>query len=141
MRAFTTYSSRILAGFLLFTHFRVLSARILDILPTPAARLPQHNVEQNGTNLDKRADIPERMSNCGFLNGDPKKGRTANPGWDCQVDTVNGLWGFCPVTVTTATDCGFAGSCVDQGSCSSGCGQTAMSQLTTYTWYVSSLSL
>jgi hypothetical protein len=50
---------------------------------------------------------------------------------------MNGLWGFCPVTVIAATDCGLAGSCVDQASCSSGCGQTGMKQLTTFAWYAS----
>ncbi|KAM0454954.1 hypothetical protein ACHAPV_008095 [Trichoderma viride] len=73
------------------------------------------------------------MSTCGFQNGDPNKMRTADPGFDCRVDTMNGLWGFCPVTVIAATDCGLAGSCVDQASCSSGCGQTGMNQLTTFT--------
>ncbi|KAM0473429.1 hypothetical protein ACHAPX_008176 [Trichoderma viride] len=73
------------------------------------------------------------MSTCGFQNGDPDKMRTADPGFDCRVDTMNGLWGFCPVTVIAATDCGLAGSCVDQASCSSGCGQTGMKQLTTFT--------
>ncbi|KAL6872048.1 hypothetical protein J3F83DRAFT_733624 [Trichoderma novae-zelandiae] len=65
------------------------------------------------------------MSTCGYQNGDPNKFRTANLGFDCRVDTMNGLWGFCPVTVVAATDCGLAGSCVDHGSCSSGCGKTA----------------
>ncbi|KAM0254306.1 hypothetical protein ACHAQJ_006947 [Trichoderma viride] len=73
------------------------------------------------------------MSTCGYQNGDPKKSRTANPGFDCRVDTMNGLWGFCPFTVIAATDCGLAGSCVDQASCSSGCGKTANAELTTFT--------
>jgi hypothetical protein len=47
---------------------------------------------------------------------------------------MNGLWGFCPVTVVAATDCGLAGSCIDQGSCSRGCGNTANTKLTTFTW-------
>lgn len=140
MRAFTAHASRILAVFFLFSQFRILNAQNLDILPTPAARLPRRNVEQHGTDFDKRADIQTRMSTCGFQNGDPNKMRTADPGFDCRVDTMNGLWGFCPVTVIAATDCGLAGSCVDQASCSSGCGQTGMNQLTTFTWYVSSSS-
>ncbi|KAM0461765.1 hypothetical protein ACHAO4_000950 [Trichoderma viride] len=114
MRAFTAHASRILAVFLLFSHFRTLNAQNLDILPTPVARLPRRNVEQHGTDFDKRADIQTRMSTCGFQNGDPNKMRTADPGFDCRVDTMNGLWGFCPVTVIAATDCGLAGSCVDQ---------------------------
>lgn len=138
MRVSTTYTTRILVVCLLFSQPSIVRARNLGILPTLAARLPQPNVQHNGTEFDKRDDIQTEMSTCGFQNGDPKKIRTADPGFDCRVDTMNGLWGFCPVTVIAATDCGLAGSCVDQGSCSSGCGQTDNTQLTTFTWYVSS---
>lgn len=134
MRVPTAYAARLLAVFLFFSLISIVRAHNLRFpLPTPRARLPQRNVHHNGTELDKRADIQTGMSVCGFLNGDPKKARTANPGFDCRVDTMNGLWGFCPVTVISATDCGFAGSCVDQGSCSSGCGKPDQTQLTTYT--------
>lgn len=133
MRAFTAQVSRILAVFLLFSQFYILSAQNPGVLPTPVARLPRRNVEQHGTDFDKRVDIQTQMSTCGFQNGDPSKMRTADPGFDCRVDTMNGLWGFCPVTAIAATDCGLAGSCVDQASCSGGCGQTDMNQLTTFT--------
>ncbi|PNP37994.1 hypothetical protein TGAMA5MH_10093 [Trichoderma gamsii] len=133
MRAFTTHASRLLAVFLFLSQFRILSAQNLGTLPTPVARLPQRNVEQYSNDFDRRADIQTRMSTCGFQDGDPNKMRTADPGFDCRVDTMNGLWGFCPVTVIAATDCGLAGSCVDQASCSSGCGQFDMNQLTTFT--------
>ncbi|KAL7900930.1 hypothetical protein HDV64DRAFT_290632 [Trichoderma sp. TUCIM 5745] len=133
MRAFTAYSSRILAGILLFAHFPVFSAQILGILPTPAARLPQHNVEQHGIGFDKWADIQTRMSTCGFLDGDPNQGRIAPPGFECLVNTMDGLWGFCTDTIIIASECEMAGSCFDQGPCSSGCGQTTMRQLTTIT--------
>src|SRR4051794_25495784 len=49
------------------------------------------------------------VSTCGYLNGDIKKSRTAEPGFGCRVDTSNGLWGFCPTTVIAARDCGLAG--------------------------------
>ncbi|KAL1843093.1 hypothetical protein VTJ49DRAFT_3040 [Mycothermus thermophilus] len=49
-----------------------------------------------------------------------------------RVDTLNGLWGFCPTTVIAAADCGLAGSCVDSFSCSGGCGFTDQ-PLTTFT--------
>ncbi|KAK8922824.1 hypothetical protein VCV18_006884 [Metarhizium anisopliae] len=58
------------------------------------------------------------MSTCGYQDGDPKKFRTAESGFNCRVDTVNGLWGFCPTTVIAATDCGLQGFCVDSHSCS-----------------------
>ncbi|PTB41308.1 uncharacterized protein TrAFT101_010074 [Trichoderma asperellum] len=134
MRVPTAYATRLLAVLLFFSLISIVRAQNLRFpQPTPRARLPQRNVHHNGTEFDKRADIQTGMSNCGFLNGDPKKMRTANPGFDCRVDTMNGLWGFCPVTVISATDCGFAGSCVDQGSCSSGCGNTDQTQQTTFT--------
>ncbi|PTB53200.1 hypothetical protein M431DRAFT_118835 [Trichoderma harzianum CBS 226.95] len=124
------YMMRILAVFLFFSQVNKCKARDHgNPLPTLAAQLLQRNVTQ----FDKRAVVQTEMSTCGYENGDPKKIRTANPGFDCRVDTMNGLWGFCPVTVIAATDCGLAGSCVDHGSCSSGCGKTANTKLTTFT--------
>ncbi|PTB62600.1 hypothetical protein BBK36DRAFT_1172362 [Trichoderma citrinoviride] len=126
MAAYTT----ILAVLLFVSQISISKARHLSIpLPTLAAKLPL----RNGTEFDKRADVQTEMSTCGYQNGDPNKFRTANPGFDCRVDTANGLWGFCPVTVVAATDCGLAGSCVDQGSCSDGCGKTDNPRLTTFT--------
>ncbi|KAL7794047.1 hypothetical protein V8C43DRAFT_281003 [Trichoderma afarasin] len=124
------YITRIFVGFLFFSQFSMGRARNHgNPLPTLAAQLLQHNVTQ----FDKRAVVQTEMSTCGYQDGDPKKVRTANPGFDCRVDTMNGLWGFCPVTVIAATDCGLAGSCVDHASCSSGCGRTANVKLTTFT--------
>lgn len=70
-----------------------------------------------------------------FLGGDVSKTRTANPGYDCRIDLSAKLWGFCPTTVIAASDCGLAGSCVDNHACSKGCGFTNL-DLTTFTWYV-----
>lgn len=84
--------------------------------------------------VQQQAVLATRFSTL-FVGGDPAKTRTANGGFDCRVDILNGLWGFCPSTVIAATDCGLAGSCVDSFSCSKGCGFTDM-PLTTFTWYV-----
>lgn len=122
---------KILAVFLFFSQVNKCRAwNHGNTLPTLAPQL----IQRNATEFDKRAVIQTEMSTCGYENGDPKKIRTANPGFDCRVDTMNGLWGFCPVTVIAATDCGLAGSCVDHGSCSGGCGKTADTKLTTFTW-------
>lgn len=83
--------------------------------------------------LEPRA-ISTELSTCGYLDGDPKKKRTADSGFNCRVDTRNGLWGFCPATVLTASDCGLAGSCCDHHDCSDGCGMTGSKGLTTFTW-------
>ncbi|KAM0249641.1 hypothetical protein ACHAP5_002768 [Fusarium lateritium] len=87
---------------------------------------------QPSNHIEQRA-ISTELSTCGYLNGDPKKKRTADSGYNCRVDTKNGLWGFCPTTVLTATDCGLAGSCVDSHDCSDGCGMTDSEDLTTFT--------
>jgi hypothetical protein len=76
------------------------------------------------------------MSTCGFKTGDPNQPRTADEGFDCRVDTQNGLWGFCPTSVMAASDCGLAGNCVDSHACASGCGIFGNSKITTFTWYV-----
>ncbi|KAG8410115.1 hypothetical protein J3458_019183 [Metarhizium acridum] len=73
------------------------------------------------------------MSTCGYQDGDPKRSRTAESGFNCRVDTVNGLWGFCPTTVIAATDCGLQGFCIDSHSCSAGCGNGDNIRLTTFT--------
>ncbi|CEI61084.1 unnamed protein product [Fusarium venenatum] len=46
--------------------------------------------EQSSIQLGPRA-ISTELSTCGYLNGDPDKARTADPGWNCRVDTRNGL--------------------------------------------------
>lgn len=70
-----------------------------------------------------------------FSTGDPSSIGTANTGFDCRVDLIHDLWGFCPTSVISATDCGLAGSCVDKHGCSRGCGFTNAA-LTTFTWFV-----
>ncbi|KAF5848728.1 hypothetical protein GGP41_009842 [Bipolaris sorokiniana] len=65
----------------------------------------------------------EHVTTCGYFDGNPKSSRTADPGYGCRVDTARGLWGFCPTTVMSASDCGLAGFCVDSHSCTSGCGR------------------
>lgn len=84
--------------------------------------------------VEKR--IATELSTCGYLNGDPKLIRTANSGYNCRVDTVHALWGFCPTTVIAATDCGLAAACIDSYACSDGCGKTTDSKTTTWTWYL-----
>jgi hypothetical protein len=71
---------------------------------------------------------------CGFVNGVSSEPRTAQPGFDCRVDTKNALWGFCPTTVIAATDCGLAGMCQDSYFCSSGCGILDEPTITTIHW-------
>ncbi|KAF5021323.1 hypothetical protein F66182_6645 [Fusarium sp. NRRL 66182] len=95
-------------------------------LTTGAPFIPQPR------NFEPRA-VSTELSTCGYLNGDPDKERTADSGFNCRVDTRNGLWGFCPTTVLTASDCGLAGSCVDSHECSEGCGMTDSEDLTTFT--------
>ena len=76
------------------------------------------------------------VSTCGYLNGNGTLSRTADPGFDCRVDTKNALWGFCPTTVISPGDCGLAGGCVDAYACNSVCGIFGDSSVTTFTWCV-----
>jgi hypothetical protein len=105
-----------------------LNAVFPSVTETPFLAQPSNHIEQRA--------ISTELSTCGYLNGDPSKKRTADSGYNCRVDTKNGLWGFCPTTVLTASDCGLAGSCVDSHDCSDGCGMTDSEDLTTFTWYV-----
>ena len=83
----------------------------------------------------RRRQTTSRVTTCGFSSGDPTQPRTAQPGFDCRIDTANALWGFCPTTVISASDCGLAGNCVDSFDCLSGCGIFNNPKLTTFTWY------
>ncbi|KAI1856017.1 hypothetical protein JX265_011914 [Neoarthrinium moseri] len=77
--------------------------------------------------------ITTDAATCGYANGDPSKVRTANSGYDCRIDTVQALWGFCPTSVSSASDCGLAAACSDQHACSGICGKTGVTRLTTFT--------
>ncbi|KAK0631529.1 hypothetical protein B0T14DRAFT_501868 [Immersiella caudata] len=66
------------------------------------------------------------FSTCGYVDGDISKPRIAPKGFNCRVDTLNGLWGFCPTSVIAATDCGLGGFCFDGGPCSTGCGRASL---------------
>ncbi|SCO49885.1 uncharacterized protein FFMR_09881 [Fusarium fujikuroi] len=122
---------RSLSLYYLLTVFQIFpcsSLALHAVFPpvTKASFLPQpSNI------LEPRA-ISTELSTCGYLDGDPKKKRTADSGFNCRVDTRNGLWGFCTTTVLTASDCGLAGSCVDRHDCSDGCGMTGSKGLTTF---------
>lgn len=109
---------------------RIMRRSQLALLLGPDGLGPSHNQ----TLVARDQGINTAMSTCGYLNGDPSRPRTANSGYDCRVDAANQLWGFCPTTVIAASDCGLAGSCIDQYKCSSGCGAAGKTQLTTFTW-------
>lgn len=99
----------------------------------PAAVTPL--APRNEIDTNKKENIVTELSTCGYLDGDANKPRTANAGYNCRVDTLHGLWGFCPTTVIYATDCGLGGGCLDNYSCASVCGpDTGNMQLTTWTW-------
>ncbi|KAK4237426.1 hypothetical protein C8A03DRAFT_44726 [Achaetomium macrosporum] len=50
----------------------------------------------------------------------------AADGFNCRVDTLHGIWWFCPTTVIAATDCGLGGFCFDAGPCRTGCGRASL---------------
>ena len=85
-------------------------------------------------------DSTTYASTCGYLNGNFSLPRTANPGFDCRVDTKNAIWGFCPTTVLAVSDCGLVGGCVDMHACRSGCGISGDPTITTFTWFVNLLT-
>lgn len=96
-----------------------------------------HQNENTTSSIDKREEEEEEVIVTKFstiyYKGDSSKPRTAEPGYNIQVDLSHGFFGFCPTTVTDATDCGLAGVCIDRYSCSEGCGWSGDS-VTTVTW-------
>jgi hypothetical protein len=94
--------------------------------------------------LDKRFFIlliatSSQATTCGYKDGDPRSARTAESGYECRVDTANGLWGFCSTTVASAKDCGLAGVCVDNNLCTEGCGRLSnRANIITFSWLVTS---
>lgn len=73
---------------------------------------------------------------CGYSNGDIEIPRTAEPGYACREDTVDNLWGFCLNTIAEATNCDFVGYCIDDGTCSTGCGRSSLTQIQWYIHYL-----
>lgn len=83
----------------------------------------------------RRRQTTASPATCGYAGGDASKPRTAGAGFNCRVDTSNGIWGFCPTTVVSARDCGLAGYCQDLNTCSDGCGPLPnRADITTFTW-------
>lgn len=71
--------------------------------------------------LGKRQD-QKHFKTCGYHEGDPERPWIAPRGFNCRIDTADGLWGFCPSSVSAASDCGLHGYCFDRHDCTSGCG-------------------
>jgi hypothetical protein len=122
-----------------FQH-RVVSANPRFIRPAPitsaCAPSPTPNFLFAGDELRRRQASVNDIT-CGYSDGDVNRPGTAGPGFNCRVDTKNGIWGFCPTTVIAATDCGFPGFCIDQKGCSNGCGPLPdRTDITTRSWYV-----
>ena len=107
-----------------------------EALVTPSATYLSSNSSSGSFEELKKRQITAQVSTCGYANGDRTKPRTANSGFNCRVDTKNGLWGFCPTTVITASDCGLEGNCVDANACSGGCGIFGTPGITTFSWSV-----
>lgn len=92
---------------------------------------PSHRAHHQ---LDERQGI-NHITTCGYTDGNPQSSRTADPGYDCRIDTARGLWGFCPNSIFSARDCGLAGFCIDKHSCTMGCGRLFdRMDVTTFTW-------
>jgi hypothetical protein len=113
-------------GFLLLLSLEQVTALALFGRQQPRNNASMPLAKRQGTVLVTRLSTI-------FSTGDSSKTRTANSGFDCRVDVLNGLWGFCPTTVISPTDCGLAGSCVDSFGCSKGCGFTNAPP-TAFTW-------
>lgn len=109
----------------------IIRSRIGPFGPN-ATELASHAHERM---FERQAFAP--ITTCGYVDGDAQSPRTADPGYGCRVDTANGLWGFCPTSVISAKDCGLAGMCVDEHSCTAGCGRLSdRSDITTFSWSV-----
>lgn len=107
------------------------------VMLEPPVITPAPYIRQARAVLEDYVFMENAPSICGYEDGDPLKSWGGPPGYNCRVDTANGLWGFCPTTVIVATDCGLGGYCFDQSSCTSGCGVlSGISSITTWTWYV-----
>jgi hypothetical protein len=127
----------------------IISALVLSYveLVSPSPAMVRNHITHPAPNATELASHAHRrisarqafapITTCGYVDGDPQSPRTADPGYGCRVDTANGLWGFCPTSVISAKDCGLAGMCVDEHSCTAGCGRLSdRSDITTFSWLV-----
>ncbi|OAG23618.1 hypothetical protein CC77DRAFT_1017273 [Alternaria alternata] len=122
-------------GLIFFSSFELVSSSPATVRSRIAPAVP--HATQLAAHADERfykrqAFAP--VTTCGYLDGKPENPRTADPGYGCRVDTANGLWGFCPTSVLSAKDCGLAGLCIDNHSCTTGCGRLSdRADITTFT--------
>ncbi|KIH86391.1 hypothetical protein SPBR_08487 [Sporothrix brasiliensis 5110] len=130
----------LLAVQLLLLHAISCIAAVGRTLPTPTspatttASLRFRAATQQPTTVAlAAAQTDGQLITCGYLDGNASAPRSAQPGFDCRIDTLHGIWGFCPTTVIAATDCGLAAACSDSGTCTSICEFNAASGLTTIT--------
>ncbi|ERT03377.1 hypothetical protein HMPREF1624_01691 [Sporothrix schenckii ATCC 58251] len=130
----------LLAVQLLLLHAICCIAAVGRTLPTPASlttkTAPLHfraATQQPTAVALAAAQTDGQLITCGYLDGNASAPRSAQPGFDCRIDTQHGIWGFCPTTVIAATDCGLAAACSDSGTCTSICEFNAASGLTTIT--------
>ena len=124
-----------------FVYFLLMtceSCTVASVISSPQSTKYTHG---NYREVERRQQTTAFVSTCGFKDGDAGQPRTANSGFDCRVDTMHAIWGFCPTTVIAATDCGLAGNCVDSHDCSTGCGIKGTPGITTFTWYVQPITL
>ncbi|KAL2268207.1 hypothetical protein VTJ83DRAFT_3053 [Remersonia thermophila] len=68
-----------------------------------------------------------------WLNGDPRRPRTAGFGMDFRVYERAGVWAPCPTTVARADMCNMVGYCVDTYLCSTGCGNPSATDVKSIT--------
>lgn len=97
------------------TPTRPVSSAEPIITPPPLLNFERHIA------LKKRQDR-KHFKTCGYYDGDPERPWIAPRGFNCRIDTADGLWGFCPSTVNAASDCGLHGYCFDRHDCTTGCG-------------------
>lgn len=119
---------------LLASHVFISYSQALEIAMVAVSKTS--TVHYRNTRIQPRAFSTE-LSTCGYEDGDPNKVRTANDGYNCRINTRDGIWGFCSTTNIAVTDCRMAGRCVDTHECTDGCGLFDQDLFTT-TWYVSS---
>ena len=86
----------------------------------------QQQPQNNGiARVEKRqgTGLTTRLSTV-YRTGDPSRPRTAAAGFVALVDVEKDLWGYCTDRAAEASDCRMVGVCVDNYSCSDGCGAT-----------------
>ncbi|UNI14363.1 hypothetical protein JDV02_000998 [Purpureocillium takamizusanense] len=96
--------------------------------------LSQRQASSSSSSPSSWSSSPASQSSaiaCGFRDGNPSEPLIPDPGFDCRIDAIQGIWGVCATSIVDTVRCFLPGSCVDDHGCKDACDAVDRPDLTT----------